>query len=306
MLLWVAALVAGLAIAVFAARQALDSAVSLARKLGLSPFLIGMTVMAIGTDLPEIANSITASAAGHGDLNVGDSIGSVVTQITLVLGILCFIAPVKAERRTVRVAGLVTVLAVIVGALLLGDDEVSRGDGLVLIAFWAVGTLAVQQGGHMVGQRQELLFDRSLLIDVRDLIVGLSGVAIGAILVVEAFTRVAEDLGVPEYATSFLVLAIGTSLPELFVDARALRRGENALALGDIIGSSFVDATVSLGIGPALFPIAVSPTAMRGSVIAAIVVALAVLLLLTREEHGRKSGIILIGLYAIAYAVVIV
>jgi len=92
-LFWILAAVAGLSLAVWSSGRTLDSAVSLARRLGLSPFIIGMTIIAIGGDLPEIANSITASAQGHGDLNVGDSIGSVVTQLTLVAGLLCFLLP---------------------------------------------------------------------------------------------------------------------------------------------------------------------------------------------------------------------
>ena len=110
----------GLGLTVVASQRTLDAAQSMARSLGLSPFLVGMTVVALGTDLPEIANSITASATGHGDVNVGDSIGSSVTQITLVLGLLCLFNRVPTERRFVAVAGPTTVVAVLLGALLRG------------------------------------------------------------------------------------------------------------------------------------------------------------------------------------------
>lgn len=140
---------------------------------------------------------------------------------------------------------------------------------------------------------------------LRDLTVGLGAVAIGAVLVVLGFTELAAWFGVPEYASSFLVLSLGTSLPELFIDGRAIRKGDTQLALGDIVGSSFVDATVSLGIGPTLFPVAVSASTVTGSLIAAVVVGLAIALLVLRTEHDRKSGFFLLALYAVSYAVLI-
>ncbi len=302
---WGLAVIGGLALTIFSSQKTLDSAQTVALRLGLSPFIIGMTVVAIGTDLPEIANSITASYTGHGDINVGDSIGSVVTQITLVLGILCFVTTIKAERRFVGAAGSATLFALLVGAVLLDDDNLSRTDGLILISCWVLGTIAVQKSGHVVAARQERLFDRGLWISARGLAVGLGGVAVGATIAVRGFTEIASTLDVPEYAISFLVLSLGTSLPELVLDAKALRRGETSLAMGDIVGSSFVDATLSLGIGPALFPTVVSSSAQRGSLIAFGVVAAAVYLLISRESHGRLSGLVLIGLYGVGYAVIL-
>jgi cation:H+ antiporter len=303
---WILAGVAGLSLAVWSSGRTLDSAVSLARRLGLSPFIIGMTIIAIGGDLPEIANSITASARGHGDLNVGDSIGSVVTQLTLVAGLLCFLKPVKTERRPVAIAGWLTVLAVLFGAGLMSDDNLSRTDGLLLIGFWGLGTWIVQHDGHVVTPEQTELFERGLFVEVRDLIVGLSGVAVGALLLVQGFVHGAESLGIPEYATSFLVLSLGTSVPELVINGRAIRSGQSSLAIGGIVGSSFVDATISMGIGPALFPTMVSPEAKVGSLIAAVIVFLAISFLAYRPVHDRWSGVVLISLYGSIFSLLLV
>ena len=303
---WILAAVAGLSLAVWSSGRTLDSAVSLARRLGLSPFIIGMTIIAIGGDLPEIANSITASAQGHGDLNVGDSIGSVVTQLTLVAGILCFLKPVKTERRPVAIAGWLTVLAVLFGAGLMSDNNLSRTDGLLHIGFWGLGTWIVQHDGHVVTPEQTELFERGLFVEVRDLVVGLSGVAVGALLLVQGFVHGAESLGVPEYATSFLVLSLGTSVPELVINGRAIRSGQSSLAIGGIVGSSFVDATISMGIGPALFPTIVSPEAKVGSLIAAVIVFLAISFLAYRPVHDRWSGVVLISLYIPIFSLLLV
>lgn len=304
-LLWIPGVLAGLALALVGSNQTLNSARALAVRLGLPPFFIGMTIVAFGTDLPEIANSITASATGHGDINVGDSVGSVVTQLTLVAGLLCFVGSMKIDRVTVGVAGLVTVLSLLVGAMLLSDGSLSRTDGLTLLAFWAVGTAAVHRVDRPPIVEQHELFTRKTLLLLRDLSIGLAAVGFGAVVVVLGFTELAAYLGVPEYASSFLVLSIGTSLPELVVDGMALRKGENHIAVGDLVGSSFVDATVSLGIGPALFPVLVSAEAARGSLVASIVCALAIGLLLMRSRHTKVSAPLFLGLYALTYVLVI-
>lgn len=305
-ILWIPAVLAALALALLGSRQTLRAAQALAVRLGMSPFLIGMTVVAFGTDLPEMANSITASATDHGDINVGDSIGSVVTQMTLVLAILCLIRPIPRDRRQIASAGLVTVLAILVGAMLLSDGHLGRYDGLTLLAFWLVGTLGVQRVGHVDVPQQHELFASGLFALLRDLFVGLAAVAGGSVVVVLGFTELADLFGVPEYASSFLVLSLGTSLPELFIDSTALRQGDSQLAMGDIVGSSFVDATVSLGIGPALFPVAVSSSAAIGSVLTAAIIGATVLFLLSRKIHDRRSAVVLFALYVVAYGVIVV
>ncbi|NNC81820.1 MAG: hypothetical protein HKN94_16885 [Acidimicrobiales bacterium] len=302
---WLAVFLAGLGVALLSTRQTLDSATSLAHRFGLSPFLIGMTIVALGTDLPEIANSIAASASDHGDLIVGNSIGSTVTQMTLILGIVCFLGVVKAERRLVTIAGAVMVVALLLGAFLLSDEFLSRADGLVLIGTWLVGTIIIQRRGHLITARQEEIPTTSVWAEVRDLIVGLSGVGLGSVVAVWAFVNFSDELGVPEYATSFLILALGTSLPELFIDGTAIRRGDRALALGDIFGSSFIDSTVALGIGPALFPVAVGSEATFGNLIAAGSVAAVVFLLMSRENHRKMSGAVLVVIYLATYVLVL-
>ena len=117
--------------------------------------------------------------------------------------------------------------------------------------------------------------------------------------------EITDSMGVPEYATSFFVLSVGTSLPELIVDGRALRQGSGALALGDILGSTLVDSTLTLGIGPLLFPIEVSDAATNGTFIVAGVVFFAVLILLTRREHRWPTSILLFALYLALFPLVI-
>ena len=267
--------------------------------LGLSAFVIGVTIVAVGTDLPEVANSIIASARDHGDLNVGDSTGSVVTQLTAVLGVLCFVRGLESTRRFILTVGVMTVLSLLTAAVLFADGRFNRADGALLVAFWLGGTFIIQRPTErIVRPAKEPGVTRQL---VGRTLFFLSLVGLGATVAVESFTRAAEALGAPEYLLSFFVLAAGTSLPELVIDYRALRQGSGELAMGDLLGSSFVDATLSPGIGPLLFPTALSAGIARGSLVAALIVAAATVLLIRSPRPTRWTGIALIGLYLAMY-----
>ena len=301
-LVWIGGIIVGMALAVWSSRLALDAATELGAAVGLSPFIIGVTIVAVGTDLPEIANSLVASASGHGDLNVGDSIGSVVTQATLVLGILCLSGKMISTRNFVVTVGALTVLALLLGAAFVSDQQFSRTDGALLIALWLAGTFIIQRPEPILEREETTRTSRRL---VWRTLIFLVLVGLGAAIAVESFTSATSELGLPEYLMSFFVLALGTSLPELVVDARALRRGQGELAMGDILGSSFVDATLSPGIGPLLFPTALSSGLARGSIVAAVVVAIVTVLLARDGRQRWPVGVALILLYLLLYPALI-
>jgi cation:H+ antiporter len=307
MILWVLALIVGLGVALFASRIAVDRAATLAHGSRLPPFVIGITLLAIGTDLPEIANSIAASLADHGDLNVGDSIGSAATQATLVLGLLPFFAGafIVGPRRVVRIAA-VSVVALLVGAWMMSDGYLSRLDALILILAWAGGSVIVWRdlppGSEpvmpvRVGRRRT---------HAAVALLALGAVGAGAGGAVWGFINIAEELAVPEYLLAFFATSIGTSLPELVVDVTALRRGERDLAVGDVFGSSFVDATLSIGAGPLIAPTAVTASlAVPGSLLAAGAIAVVAIILTKRELLTRWVGLTILGIYGLFYVVLL-
>ena len=330
LVVWIVLLVLGLAASIAASERALDAAEALGLRTGIPSHIVGLTIVSVGTDLPEIANSIVASAAGRGDLNVGDSTGSAATQITLVLGVLCLLRPLVADRRLVGSAGLLTVAAFAVAAWMMTDLTLSRLEGAVLVLGWVGSTALVYRitaspsaelsapgpegrrapvgappdpaEGDGADRPEDGPGIPSLVVRT---LVALAVVAFGAVLAVEAFAEATELLGVPDYATSFLVLSLGTSLPELLVDSRAVMTGMGALALGDVLGSSLIDATLSLGIGPLLFPTAVSAGTARATLMVGGVVLATVLLLLRRRTHSRGTGISAIVLYLALFPIVI-
>lgn len=298
LLLWAGLLLLCVAGASLASRRAVTGALQISDSIDVSPALIGVTVLAIGTDLPEIANSIVSSASGHGDVNVGDSMGSVVTQITLVLGLLCFIGgDIRAERRVVISVGLAALVASVMVWILVRDGNLSHLDGGILILLWVAGTVLLGSGEVGTGVVTEGANGR-LVADLITTIFWLATVGGMAIGVVRSFLELSDALGIPEFIGSFVALSIGTSLPELVVDWTAIRRGASSMAVGDIFGSSFVDATLSVGIGPLIFSSALSDDVSAGVAVAAIGVAVATVLVARTDRYDWRLGARLVALYA--------
>jgi len=284
----------------YASRKAVTSALVVAESVNVSPAVIGLTVMAIGTDLPEIANSIVSTATGHGDVNVGDSMGSVLTQVTLTLGILCFMGgKISLNTNFVIAVGTATVFATVGVAILASDGRLGHGDGLILIVLWLAGTALLGHGE--LSQREEIQpASRAKVSGAILATFGWLAIVGGlAVTMVESFLRLAETFGIPEFVGSFIALSLGTSLPELFVDWTAIRRGASSMAIGDIFGSSFVDATLSVGIGPALFASQVSSGVSAATGLAAAGVLAATVLTARSRRYDWRLGTSLLIVYAI-------
>jgi cation:H+ antiporter len=301
---WALVLVVSIIGASLASRRAVTSALQITEALHVSPALVGVTVMAIGTDLPEIANSLMASASGHGDLNVGDSMGSVMTQVTLVLGLLCLAGRnIQIDRNFVISTGLATVFASAAVWLLVDDNDLSHLDGLILLLLWIAGTALLGQEELRIPRRAVKPRGR-VAAHVVSTLFWLAVVGAFSIGIVQSFLQVLERFGLPEFVASFVVLSIGTSLPELVVDWTAIRRGVSALAVGDLFGSSFVDATLSIGIGPLVFGAALSGDVTLGVTVAAIAVLAATLFTARARRYDWRLGAALIALYIAAQTIV--
>jgi cation:H+ antiporter len=300
--------VGGLAVALVASDRAVAYTRALAAALGAPSFIVGVVFVSIGTDLPEIANSIAAHAEGEGDVNVGDSVGSTLTQYTFVLGLFPLVASTIAIDR--RQVGLVTVLTAAglgLTTFLVADGWLGHWEGAVLILAWAFFTLVVVKGlpGQVADEPPRVRHQRGLL-QAGVVLFALALVGLGATVAVRALVRLAEMAGAPEFVLAFFGASIGTSSPEIVVDLTALRRGAPGIALGDALGSSLVDATLSIGAGPLLFPAEVTPRlAIAGSVYTLVAIAIVGTLLGIRRQHDRASSLVLLALYALSYVVLL-
>jgi cation:H+ antiporter len=300
--------VGGLAVALVASDRAVAYTRALAASLGAPPFIVGVVLVSIGTDLPELANSIAAHAEGEGDVNVGDSVGSTLTQYTFVLGLFPLVASTIAiERRQVGLVTILTAAGLGLTTFFVADGWLGHWEGAALILAWAVFTVVVVKGlpGQAADEPPAVRHQRRL-VQAGVVLAALAIVGLGATVAVRALVRLAELAGAPEFMLAFFGASIGTSSPEIVVDITALRRGAPGIALGDALGSSLVDSTLSIGAGPLLFPAEVTPRfAIAGSVYALVAVVAVGTVLGVRRRHDRASAFILLALYALSYLVLL-
>jgi cation:H+ antiporter len=306
--LYLVLLLVGLAAALAASELAVAYTRALAAGLGAPPFVVGVVLVAVGTDLPEIANSIASHLQGEGDVNVGDSVGSTLTQYTFVLGLFPFVAGALVISR--RQVGLVTVLTMAglgITTVFVLDGHLARVEGLVLIAAWGAATVATTKLlADGPGDDPPSVRHDGRLVQVLVALGALALVGAGATLAVHSLVRLAETLGLPEFLLAFFGASVGTSLPEVLVDVTALLRGAPGIALGDALGSSLVDSTLSIGAGPVVAPADVTTRlAVVGSLYTLVAVAAVGMLLAARRRHDRASAAVLMGLYAFSYVILL-
>ena len=300
--------VGGLAVALVASDRAVAYTRALAAALGAPAFIVGVALVSIGTDLPEIANSIAAHLQGEGDVNVGDSVGSTLTQYTLVLGLFPLVAGTLAiDRRQVGVVTVLTMAGLLLTCLFVADGWLGRWEGVALVLAWAAFTwIVVRSLPGLVHDVAPAVARQGRLSQAAIVLVALAFVGFGATVAVRALIRIAELAGVPEFVIAFFGASLGTSAPEIVVDVTALLRGAPAIALGDALGSSLVDSTLSIGAGPVVAPAEVTPRlALTGAVYTLAAVGLVGGVLAGRRRHDRRSMALLFALYGLAYLVLL-
>ena len=302
-------LVGGIILTIYSSDVAVDHSVKLACKLGASPLIIGMTLVALGTDLPEIINSIMSSYIGHANIDIGDSVGSVLTQLTLVLGLLPFIGRAfKVYRREVLIMGGCLILALVIIMSIVEKGYFTWINGLILMLTFPIYLLLTEA----VIDKEKIAatcIDTSLhpkshrtISYVFFAILGFIGIAIGVYLIINGVLTISEVLNTPDFIISFFILSIGTSLPELVVDVHAIRKGETEVAIGDIMGSCIIDASFAVGIGQFLFPNVVSAELIVPAILYVIIGTVGVITLLVfRPIIDKKSGLVLLIIYGLSF-----
>lgn len=262
MLLASAAIVAGFALLVWSADRFVIGAAALARNLGISTLVIGLTVVGLGTSAPELTVSAIAAFTGNPGLAIGNAIGSNITNIALVIGITAVVVPLTVASRILRHELPLLVLAMLIALALLLDGELSRVDGLLLLLGLA-GTIAlfVHDGMHpapddpLTGEFEAEIPrgipTRTALIDIAT---GLAILLASSRLLVWGAIEVAHGLGVSDLVIGLTVVAIGTSLPELAACVMSARRGEHDIAIGNVIGSNLFNVMGVLGLAGLIAP----------------------------------------------------
>ena len=306
------AVIAGLAVLTWSADRFVLGAAGLARTLGVTPLLIGLTVVAFGTSAPEIIISVLASLQGSPGLAVGNAIGSNIANIGLVLGVAALIAPLTVASRVLRREFPVLLAVTLLGFLLLADGVLGVRDGLVLLAGLLLLTVwLVWQGMAQNGEVNPLATEveeslppgLSLPMALFWLLLGLVLLLLSSRTLVWGAVEIAQALGVSELVIGLTIVAIGTSLPELAASVAAALKGENDLAIGNIVGSNLFNLLAVLAI-----PGILAPAAVENAVVFRdypLMLGLTVLLFIFALTRGREAGQIhrwqgamLLGLFA--------
>ena len=289
-----------------------DGATGIARRFGLPELLIGATVVSIGTTLPEVMVSTTSALSGHGEIAYGNAIGSVICNTALIAAITVAVRPGKVDPKSLRlpVAFFFTAAAIYAGVAYT-TGCFSRITGLILLAMFCVYMVATvgqmragSKGKPAAGAEPR---EGSTLKDIVLLIAGAALIAVGANLLVDNGTLIAQALGVPESVIALTFVALGTSLPELVTAVTSLLKGHGALSLGNVIGANLFNLVLVSGASVALSPFSIPQNSTIAGHNASLVLDLPVMLLvmalltlpaLRRGKLSRAQGVALLLIYA--------
>jgi cation:H+ antiporter len=300
--------IGGVILIIYSSKYAVKHSAILAAALGVSPLVIGVTLVSIGTDISEMFNSIISCSLGHGDIDVGDSVGSDLTQLTLVFGLLPLIAgSFYVHRRDIIILGCCEVLSLILIFTVVEKGYFTRLDAIfmmicMVLYFWLIYTSNKESIIHRVELLDDFKPKKKKKVHLLIAAISFGGVTIASFIIVESVIFISKYFEIHEYIISFFILSVGTSLPELAVDINALRTGHHSIAVGDIIGSCIVDSTLSIAIGQALFPQTVTASLAIPTIIFTIIISTIVIASIAiRKKVDKKIGVLFIALYISSY-----
>ena len=287
-------LIGGLALIVFGADCLVDGASGIARRFGLSEFVIGLTIVGMGTSAPEMVVSFIGAFQGNADIAIGNVVGSNIMNTLLILGVTALILPMTITpsnwKRDIPMNILVTVLLIVLGLeytiFHIGTNGLSRWDGGILIALF-IGYMILSFKGNKPDEEDSPAKQRSIWMCLLLIVAGIAGLAFGGNLFVNNATELARALGVSDKFIAITILAGGTSMPELATCVVAAAKKKGQLALGNIIGSNVFNILLILG-GSAL----ISPLSFDHITYVDLgVLLVSALALLTAGFVGRKKMI---------------
>lgn len=309
MFLPILSFILGLVLLIWSAGCFVVGASALAKYCGLSSFLIGMIVVGFGTSAPELAVSLFAALGGSPELALGNAYGSNIGNIALILGFTAIIFPIVIPKSAIRMDIPLLLLATAISFILLFfNKDVSRLDGILLVLLFAVIiALQIWQGiSNKAENSDNETGSKNLLSSLFWLVLGL-GILVGSSkLLVFGATEIAKALGVSDLLIGLTVVAIGTSLPELASSVIAAKKGDTALALGNIVGSNIFNSLIVVGISAIISPMNVDSLILQRDLPVTAFLTLLLLLfgihLKNEPKIGRVKGIFLF-LFYIVYTV---
>jgi cation:H+ antiporter len=287
--------IAGLILLIWGADRFVHGAAATARNLGVAPLMIGLTVVAFATSAPEILVSIDASLRGQPGLAYGNAIGSNIVNVGLVLGAVAIVRPIQLRSATLRreMPALLAVSLLTVSLFL--DSYLSRIDGivmltgLVIVMIWLarLGMRTAPSDPIKQDYEAEIPTNVTMKMAIFWLLVGVGTLLLGAHLLVDGSISIAHTLGVSEVVIGILLVAFGTSLPELAVSLVSALKGEYGLAIGNIVGSNIFNLLAVIGVAATIAPTPMAPSVL--SLHMFVMVAFTLVLFAMTYDYDGKS-----------------
>ena len=302
MILDILLIVLGVVLVIWGADRMTDGAVSIAQRLQIPEIVIGLTIVAMGTSMPEFCVSLVSALKGTSDLAVGNVLGSNVFNELLIVGVTAMLAPMLLSRSTVWKDMPWAVLAALSLGVMCLDGQISRVDAAILfvlfIAFMAYTLYMARKGKNQPEEEDGQKKTYKPLVAVGLVLLGLACLIGGSNIFVDAATRVAAALGVSEAVIGLTIVAGGTSLPELATSVVAARKGRSAIAIGNVIGSNVFNVLMIIGITGL-----VCPMEIKGITIVDLMVMMGGMVMLwlfsyTKLKVERWEGAVLTAVFA--------
>lgn len=295
-IIWI---VLGVVLVLRGADRLTEGASALARRMNIPEIIIGLTIVAAGTSAPELFVSLVSALKGTPDMAVGNVVGSNTMNCMLIVGCAAMVAPMTISRSTVRKDIPFAVGAAALLILLAFDNFLGRLDGIVLLAgftaFMAYSFLEVRgEKKEVRGEQEEVRGEKSPLLSGFYVLLGLALLVFGSNIFVDHASNLALALGVSEGVVGLTVVAGGTSLPELATSVVAARKGQSAIAIGNVIGSNVFNILLILGLTAAISPLAIEGITTLDMAVMFLSVALVWFFSRTRYTVERWEGAVLV------------
>jgi cation:H+ antiporter len=279
--------------------------VRIARALGVSPFVIGFTLVGFGTSAPELVVCLSAALKDSPEIALGNVVGSNIANIGLILGLAVVVRPLAAQMRLLKIEIPLIIGVSVLLWVLCGDNRLDRTDGVILLVGFAGLAAYMYRSAHdePAEVKKEVGLTAAVYmrvwVAVLLVVVGLAGLLGGAHLMVASAVEIAKAAGVSEWVIGLTVVAVGTSLPEVAATVAAAYRGESDIALGNIAGSNLFNILLILGTTAAIRPLGVPDAALSREFPAMVLFAVLLLVVVANGKVVRRwEGAVLLAAYA--------
>ncbi len=281
-----------------------DGSSNIASILKIPTLIVGLTIVAFGTSAPEAAVSITSSLTGNNALAVSNIIGSNLFNMMLIVGLCALLNELKIGRDVIKIdLPFLVIITAILSAIIFIGWNISQIEGILLLII-IIGYISFLVYNAKKSKESEIVEKpkMSLLRSVIYIVLGIAAIAIGGDLVVDSASYIAIAFGMSETLVGLTIVAMGTSLPELVTSLTALKKDENQLVIGNVIGSCIFNILFVLGASSAISPIAINPNMVVDIMLMLVVTILFYIFGKTQDKYDKKEGAILVGLFIIYMA----